>query len=288
MTCIPQTCVLAAVALLGAFIQLPAVAADESHTILQLDFGSEQSVQMTAVGNVQRDQPGPRPPEFPDFSEDNTAVRFDGTGARLVISDPGTSSAFDFTTGDTFTAEAWVFVQSIGNGQNMYIVGKGRTHSGEFHQDNQNWALRIVGDRSQGKLGFLFASSPESGAEHWHRWTSEMGFDPRTGWHHVAVQYTFGQPDSIRGWIDGRTTTGGWDLGGATSRPPVVDNDSIWIGSSMGGNTGNSMNGLIDEVVVHRGPVSEKEISSRFNRVGGPRIIGPLPEVMPEIADVPG
>jgi len=39
----------------------------------------------------------------------------------------------------------------------------------------------------------------------WHRWTSDDGFEPGSGWHHVAVTYTFGKPESLRGWLYGET-----------------------------------------------------------------------------------
>ncbi|MEC8302773.1 MAG: hypothetical protein VX035_13750, partial [Planctomycetota bacterium] len=65
-----------------------------------------------------------------------------------------------------------------------------------------------------------------------------------TGWHHVAVSYTFSQPDSIRGWIDGVPVEGLWDLEGATTESPIVDDDEVRIGSTY--------SGLLDSVAVHR------------------------------------
>ena len=43
------------------------------------------------------------------------------------------------------------------------------------------------------------------------------------------------KPDSIRGYVDGKKTGGKWDMGGATDRAPTVDDDELWIGSSLGG-----------------------------------------------------
>ncbi len=40
---------------------------------------------------------------------------------------------------------------------------------------------------------------------------------PGTDWHHVAVSYTFGESDSIRGYVDGEEVKGAWDMGGATA-----------------------------------------------------------------------
>ncbi len=60
------------------------------------DFGAEESTPLIAHGGIHRDVPGPRSPEFPSQSSTNTAVKFDGSGARYVFADPGSESDFDF------------------------------------------------------------------------------------------------------------------------------------------------------------------------------------------------
>jgi hypothetical protein len=154
--------------------------------------------------------------------------------------------------------------------ENVYIVGKGRTHEPGFPRDNQNWALRLRERAGTARVSFLFASAPtprEPGA--WHRWTSEQGFRAASGWHQVALTYTFGKPGTIRGWLDGRPVKGGWDLGGETTRPPVVDNDASWIGSSQGGNPGSSFRGLLDEIAIHRTAPSDEAMKSRYTVAEG-------------------
>ncbi len=74
---------------------------------------------MNRVGDVVRDQVGPRPPDFPSFAPDNTAIQLKGKGTRIEIKDPGEKSAFDFTNGDAITMEAWVKLDSIRPGQPM-------------------------------------------------------------------------------------------------------------------------------------------------------------------------
>src|SRR5205085_10564589 len=129
-------------------------------------------------------------------------------------------------------------------GENLYVIGKGRTGAAGFAADNQNWALRVREQRRKACVSFLFATSPASGVAlsdaHWHRWTTISGFAPGPGWHHIAVAYRFGDPASIRGWIDGWPEAGVWDMGGATAEAPVVDDDALWIGSSRGGSPSNS------------------------------------------------
>jgi len=261
--------------------------ADDTTLVMRWDFGTEESTPMISHGGVQRDQPGPMPPEFPDFADNNTAVYLDGKGAHLSIADKGPNSNYDFTNGDAITLEAWVKLDGVRDGHPLYVIGKGRTGSPRFARDNQNWALRVVGAKGVSRLSFLFATASGSGDSHWHRWTSTSGFDAATGWHHIAIAYRFGEPDSIRGWIDGQPTAGTWGMGGATKKPPVVDDDAVWIGSSRAGSPGNSFRGWLDAVAIHRTLLDDKVMATRFRRVGGPRVVGPLPEVMPELDNVP-
>ncbi|MCA9205895.1 MAG: DUF1549 domain-containing protein, partial [Planctomycetales bacterium] len=129
------------------------------------------------------------------------------------------------------------------------------------------------------KLSFLFATKLSSSEAHWHRWDSQLGFPVGTGWHHIAIAYRFGDPKSIRGWVNGDPTQGSWSYGGETTEPPVVDDDEIRIG--------NGFEGLLDAIAVHRGLLDDKVVASRFHRVGKPRVVKPQPEVMPNLADVP-
>jgi hypothetical protein len=242
--------------------------------------------------------PGPRPPEFPDFEASNTAARFDGAGAHYTFADPGPASPVDFTNGDAITLEAWVKLDAAKSGENVYVIGKGRTGADGFAADNQNWALRLRTVAGQHCLSFLFATPKTSAANsasaapakrdaHWHRWTTKRGFAPYTGWHHIAVTYRFGDPASIRGWIDGQSLPGEWDMGGATAAAPVVDDDAVWIGSSMKGAASASFRGSLDAVAIHREIVPDAELKTRFRRKGGPVIGKAAPAVMPDLGALP-
>ena len=228
---------------------------------------------------------GPRPPEFPHFAPTNKAARFDGAGSKIVIPDEGSKSRFDFTNGDAITVEAWVKPAKSKSATALYIIGKGRTHNAGFDRENQNWALRLATSGGAARLSFLFAAAPEPGDDHWARWTSSSSFAMKPEWHHVAITYQFGKPETMRGWIDGVPTDGTWDLGGPMQDPPVVDNDAVWIGSSMGGNPGSSFDGWIDAVAIYRELASDKFMASRFEREGGPRVNGGPPEV-PELGEI--
>ncbi len=259
--------------------------------VARWDFGTEEPSKLESVGGVHRDVPGPRPPTYPDFDGNNTAAKFDGSGSHFVFADPGPNSEFDFTNGDAITLEAWVDIADLHRGENVYLIGKGRTETAGFAADNQNWALRLREQQGQACVSFLFATLPVSGVTksdaHWHRWTSTEGFAPKSGWHHLAVTYRFGDPDSVRGWIDGKPLPGAWDMGGATGEPPVVDDDAIWIGSSKGGAAANSFRGALDEVAVHREVLSDEVLKKRFRREGAAPVAKLAQQVMPELGALP-
>ena len=186
----------------------------------------------------------------------------------------------DFAKGDSLTLEAWVFLQALKDGQQVYVVGKGRTGNKGFDANNQNYALRLRGEGGAACVSFLFrdAEKTSAGVEktkatktdseaHWHRWTANDGFLPGSGWHHVAVTYTFGKGDSVRGYLDGVEVKGAWDMGGKSDAAPVVDDDELWIGSSMGAQAASTFNGLINEVAIHRRALDAKTLATRFNFV---------------------
>ncbi|MEM7011189.1 MAG: DUF1549 domain-containing protein [Verrucomicrobiota bacterium] len=234
------------------------------------------TAEMTPVASWDFDlvDEGPRPPEFPRFAKTNKAAKFDGAGSKIVIPDEGAESRFDFTNGDAITIEAWVKPAKEKTATALYIIGKGRTHNPGFDRENQNWSLRLGTSGGAARLSFLFAAAPKPGDDHWARWTSSLSFAMKPEWHHVAMTYEFGKPETMRGWIDSVPTDGTWDLGGPMKDPPVVDDDAVWIGSSMGGNPGSTFDGWIDQVALYRELATDEFMASRFERKGGPRVKG--------------
>jgi hypothetical protein len=238
-------------------------------------------LQGRVVGRVDLGRPGPQPGQYVDFESDNAAAAFGGKNTYIKVADPGPKSDLDFGQGDSLTLEAWVSLNQIEEGRQIYIVGKGRTGRTGFAPENQNYALRLRGTPDGGTstaaVSFLFrdqdnrpAGDPKT-AEDWHRWTSHSGFLEGTGWHHVAVTYTFGQPKSIRAYIDGLEVEGTWDMGGPSDQPPVVDEDELWIGSSMGGSAASALDGLIDEVAIYRAALTAEQIRRHVNIVAPER-----------------
>ncbi|MEZ6131995.1 MAG: DUF1553 domain-containing protein [Planctomycetaceae bacterium] len=201
-------------------------------------------------------------PAYPDFPADNKVLQLKAP-AWISLKDGADETKFDFDNGDAVTFEAWVRIDSMT--ENVYLVSKGRTGTSGNDAINQNWAFRLRNNRGQACVNFLFRSRPnDAHPGDWHRWTSKTGFSSGSRWHHVAVSYRFGEPDTICGFIDGKEVNGDWDMGGATTQPPVVDNAPVWIGSSMGGAKGNSLHGAIDNLTIHRSLIPAEELLSRF------------------------
>jgi hypothetical protein len=247
--------------LVPLFLGLAALA--EAQSAPAWSFDGAARPELTAVGGVTFKQPGPRRPDYPRFEQTNEAATFDGKGARLEIKDTGAGSLFDFKNGDAITLEAWVRPDGLRKGENATIIGKGRTDPKAANPSNQNWAMRLRVLYDTACLNFLFATPAAKGVQ-WHRWTTPTGFANDRRWHHVAVRYEFGKPESIRGWIDGKEIKGSWDMDGETTAEPIVDDAPVWIGSSQGGLPNSSFRGAIDEIRLHRSLVSSQEIANRF------------------------
>ncbi|MFN9563064.1 MAG: hypothetical protein ACK56R_05965 [Pirellulaceae bacterium] len=113
--------------------------AQDPSPVARWDFGAEETTSYRTVGEVQRDQPGPRPPRFPDLDPGNTAIRLEGRGARLEIADPGSHSPYDFAQGDSITLEAWVRITDLGDHEYHMVIGKGRTWKPGMSRDIHKW-----------------------------------------------------------------------------------------------------------------------------------------------------
>lgn len=238
-----------------------------------------QALEGRIEGKVGFEAPGPRPDRFPAFESANTAITFTGDGGSIRIVDPGESSSLDFATGDSITLEAWVAPTRLGNDQQMYVVSKGRTRNPGFAGENQNYALRLSGEQGRACVSFLFRNhhNRPGRREDFHRWTATEGFATDGAWHHIAITYTFGKGDSLRGYLDGKSVPGKWDYGGVTDDGPVVDNDEVWIGSALGGNPGNSFQGALDEIAIYRQSLTAEQVAEHVRVVRPPSYVTQLP-----------
>jgi hypothetical protein len=226
---------------------------------------------------------GPRPPEFPQFIASNHAVAFHQPGASLRIAD--TDHQFTFKKGDSLSLEAWVQCDALGHGQNAYIIGKGRTGRPGLPPHNQNWGLRLRETDGLAHISFVFRDERDATSDSeqfWHRWTSSTGFLPSPGWHHVAVSYKFGEPTSMRGYMDGEPVLGEWDMGGSTDLGPWADDDEVWIGTSLGGIAAASFQGRLDEIAIYRSILTPESIKARCSGANLKPMVATVPNIKPE------
>jgi len=206
--------------------------------------------------------PGPRSPEFPLFDQENQGIRLRSAMDSYRIKDSGAESGLEFDLNDSITLEAWVEPSPELGRAMPYLIGKGRLTAQE---SNQNYAMRLVPVGENYGVGFLFRSrGPKAG---WHRWTATKGFSAGDGWHHVAVTYTFGKADSLKAYIDGVSVPGKWDMDGATSAAPVVDQADVSIGTCMGQSPSATYLGGLDELAIYRQALSPEQIREHFRYV---------------------
>ena len=240
--------------------------------VAKWSFEGKEPGTMVKGANIQPN--GPQPPTHPNHAKDNKALNLNGGAQSVLVKESDIPEEnFRFTNGDTITLEAWVYPSEVKANGYLYIIGKGRNKNPEFTAENQNWALRLDGKASP---SFLFRSrDPKTKAEEYHRWTAGTGI-ATGGWHHVAVTYTFGKPESIAAYVNGEKSTNGvWDMAGPTKLPPVTDADDMVIGSGFGGGGGNSFNGAIDEVAIYREPLPDSVLAGRYVFVPPPPSLNP-------------
>ena len=220
-------------------------------------------------------EPGPRPPSLPRVRRDNTAMAFSAAHSSVTVREADLPNAnLRFGLNDSITIEAWVKVAELKDGSYAYIVGKGRNRKPGFPEKNQNYALRLKGEKGEACVSFLFASEPTDGKPaEWHRWTTTKGFTTG-GWHHVAVAYTFGKPESVRGYIDGVAIEG--HLGHGRRDDPrrrSADADDLTIGTGNGGGAGNSFRGWLDDVTIWHAALPDEMLKNRYQFVPPPPVV---------------
>ncbi len=259
-----------------AFIAFALVGVDsaraEPETVLQWKFdGAEEAGEWKGkLGKGDGRAEGPRAPRYPSFDRENKAGYFEDSNAYLVVKDHerGGPANLRFGLGETIAIEAWVKAKSLSNGEMAYLLGKGRHGKlgADLGEMNQNYAVRLKGTGGGAEVGFLFTSiDPANGNKRdWHRWWSKATI-PTTGWHHLAVVYTFGKKDSLRVLIDGKATDGVWDMGGATNLGPVTDADDLAIGTGYKRSAGESFTGWIDDLTLYRGVPDPVELEKRYS-----------------------
>ncbi|MEZ5943910.1 MAG: DUF1553 domain-containing protein [Planctomycetaceae bacterium] len=264
--------------LAAAALLLTSGAATAAEPILQWRFDGAASAGHW-IGEYGVPAEGPRSPKYPGFSDKNTAMTFAGHEGAILVKDHERGGFVNvrFDKGETFGFETWVKLGTIGKGEIVYVLGKGRhvKHGEDFGDDNQNYSIRFQGTGSGAQFGILFTSEhPETGERAWHRWWSDSSI-PSTGWHHVALEFTFGKGDSLRAYIDGKPVTGKWSESGPTDLPPVQDADDLVIGTGFARSEGSSFRGWLDEMAIYRAGFDPAEIAQRYQYVPPPPPVSP-------------
>ena len=219
------------------------------------------------VGTIKQTELGPTLPEFPLFASGHAAVEITTPPGRLVVTDPGDQSPLDFKKGDPITIEAWVNSSGLQNNGYRYIVGKGRTGNKGFPAENQNYSLRLSGKGGAAYLSFLMRGTA-NGKQDYHRWESKTPVGVGDGWHYVVITYIMGTPNTLRGFIDGKLVAGTWEVAGDIETTPVVDNDELWIGTSLGGNPNSTFHGSLDEIAIYRKLLPADRIAQKYEYRG--------------------
>lgn len=193
--------------------------------------------------------------ELPGLPDDNRGVSSPTTNDRVEIADPGASD-LDFAAGDQVTIEALVKIDDINPNEIEAVVGKGRL-SGD---DDRNWGLRVRStDGTNAFISFIYRNA--AGTD-FHVWNSNNAFIEGSGWHHIAVTYTFGNGGSIEGYVDGQVVGGSWVLNDGNDAP-IVNDLPVGIGASTPSNAFDS--GVIDEVAIYRTALSQAQLVAHYD-----------------------
>jgi len=218
--------------------------------------------------------PGPRFPVYPLFPANNLAADFRGTTSTLVVKEQhgGDTGRLRVQRGDSLTLEAWIAPRDLPSGKSVYLVTKGGRRAAESADDDLNYGLQLrrgVGDAVQ--IGFEFASqSPVKGTRKRHRWWTSEAFLTGATWHHLAVTYTFGKPESAKGYFDGLPIPGSWNKDEATTEAPVADNASLTIGGRSNETPNAAYTGGLDALAIYRAYLPPTVIAKRYAMVPAP------------------
>ena len=150
-----------------------------------------------------------------------TALKFNGTGARVVIADSESLYAKK-----AWTITSWVFVDTMEGGHGHIIAKRGTTGT--------NYALRTNGNASSWSAYFM-----EGGA-----WKGAFNKGKVKGGKWVYMTATYDGVNEIRVYENGEVI-GSSERG----KPPPQDNSEVNIGG-MSGQKRSLFRGLLDEVAI--------------------------------------
>lgn len=222
------------------------------------------------VGTWTRTAAGPRPPLHPLFTGGNLAAEFSSPRDLLIVPH---REAPSFKHGEALTFEFWIAPRELQEKQPVFLLAKGDPDRAGESDDNLNYGLTVERlTAGTMRVGLCFAAEPEKDGAipSRHQWWS--GSISLTGldWHHVVVNYTFGDPTSILLHVNGRMQlfSGRWQ--NSTELGPVQREGDLRLG---GGSETAFYRGRLDSLILHRGMLRTAEIEKRY------AIQPPLPAV---------
>ena len=164
---------------------------------------------------------------------------------------------FAFGAGDEITLMAWINVDPANVGEKL--VGARAIIYNRPRDTQANYGLRM--DRVD--PSFFYRDNEDVD---FHRVTGIWDAIPIDKWVHIAATTTFGNPDAMKIYLDGKlqrtnmkggTKPDNWSLGDGT-KPPMVTKGPVTIGGY--GKFLDPFQGLIDEVMIWKGTFTEEEI----------------------------
>ena len=164
---------------------------------------------------------------------------------------------FAFEKGDKITLMAWINVDPAHVG--LKLVGARAIIYNRPRDTQANYGLRM--DRVD--PSFFYRDKAD---KDFHRVTGIWDAIPLDKWTHIAATSTFGNPESMKIYLDGKlqrtnmkggTKPDDWSQGDGTE-PPMVTEGPITIGGY--GKFLDPFQGLIDEVMIWKGTFTEAEI----------------------------
>jgi hypothetical protein len=229
-----------------------------------------------ALGTWTRTAAGPRPPLHPLFTAGNLAAEFTSPADQVIVPH---AKAPSFKHGEALTFEFWIAPGDLKEKQPVFLLAKGDPTRAGQSEDNLNYGLTVERlTAGTMRVGFCFAAEPEkdgavpSRHQWWSGAISLVGLD----WHHVVVNYTFGDPTSILLHVNGRMQlfSGSWQK--STERGPVQREGDLRLG---GGSETAFFRGRLDSLILHRGVLRTAEIAPLY------ALQPPLPAVARDVLE---
>ena len=164
---------------------------------------------------------------------------------------------FAFEAGEEITIMAWINVDPAHVGEKL--VGARAIIYNRPREAQANYGLRM--DRVD--PSFFYRDNEDID---FHRVTGIWDAIPLDKWIHIAATNTFGNPEAMKIYLDGKlqrtnmkggTKPDDWSLGDG-AKPPMVAEGPVTIGGY--GKFLDPFQGLIDEVMIWKGTFTEEEI----------------------------